>query len=89
MKEENNIIDAWLEEHGDKEIDQFIEKNLAIVEKVHSSLKAKGISVQAFAEMMGVSFTDVSKWLGGMYNLTLKDIVKMEFALGIELIAID
>lgn len=55
MKEEKNIIDAWLDEYGDKEINQFIEKNLAIVEKVKICLKAEGITKQAFADMMGKS----------------------------------
>ncbi len=86
MKEEKNIIDAWLDEHGDKEINQFIEKNLAIVEKVRIYLKAEGITKQAFADIMGKRPSEVSKWLGGSHNLTLKSIIKMECALGIDLI---
>jgi len=86
MKEDKNIIDVWLSEHGDAEINQFIDKNLAIVEKVRKYLKAEGISGQKFADMMGKKPSEVSKWLSGNHNLTLKIIIKMECTLGIELI---
>ncbi|MBK7427976.1 MAG: helix-turn-helix transcriptional regulator [Saprospiraceae bacterium] len=38
------------------------------------------------ADAMGQSPLEVSKWLGGLHNLTLENIVKMETALGIDLI---
>ena len=86
MKEKKNIIDAWLDEHGDAEINQFVEKNLAIIEKVRKYLKANHISSQDFAEKMGKRPSEISKWLSGNHNLTLKSIIKMECALGIDLI---
>lgn len=86
MNENKNIIDAWLSEHGDAEVNQFINKNLAIVEKVRRYLKLEGISGQKFANMMGKKPSEISKWLSGNHNLTLKSIIKMECALGIDLI---
>lgn len=88
MNEENNIIDSWLDQHGDGETDLFIDKNIAIVDRVVCSLKEKGISKQDFAAMMEIEPSELSKWLGGMHNLTLKSIIKMEYALGIDLIYI-
>jgi hypothetical protein len=38
---------------------------------------------------MGKKPSEVSKWLTGMQNLTLKSIIKMELALGVELININ
>ncbi len=81
-----NMLDKWLEEHGDPEIEQFIEKNLAITEKVRKALEDKEWSKTEFAEAMGKRPSEVSKWLSGMHNLTLKSIVKMERALQIDLI---
>lgn len=86
MKNEKNIITDWLDEHGDPEIEQFIEKNLAITEKVYKALEAKGWSKSYFAEAMGKNPSEVSKWLSGMHNLTMKSIIKMERVLGIDLI---
>lgn len=87
MEKEGNMITAWLDQYGNPEIEQFIEKNLAIVEKVNAVLREKGWSQAYFAkEILRKNPSEVSKWLTGMHNLTLKSIVKMEVALGIDLL---
>lgn len=86
MKKSKNTISSWLKEHGDPEIDKFIEKNLAITEKVRLAIEAKSWNNGDLANAMDKSPSEVSKWLSGMHNLTLKSIVKMELALGIDLI---
>ncbi|MEN8185962.1 MAG: helix-turn-helix transcriptional regulator [Bacteroidota bacterium] len=85
----NNIIDNWLDQHGDPEIAKLIEKNLAITEKVRAILKERNIKNNAFAEMLGKKPSELSKWLSGTHNLTLKSITKMEVALNIDLINIE
>jgi transcriptional regulator with XRE-family HTH domain len=86
MEREGRMISDWLDQYGDPEIYAFVEKNLAIVDKVHTVLETKGWSKAQLAEAMGKSPSEVSKWLSGMHNLTLKSIIKMEAALGIDLI---
>ena len=86
MDKKQNMIDSWLAEHGDQEINQFIDKNLDIVDKVHTVLKERGLSKADFAKLLGKKPSEVSRWLSGMHNLTLKSIIKMEQALGIDLI---
>lgn len=81
-----NTLDKWLEKNRDPEIDQFIEKNLAICEEVRLALEIKGWSKGQLADAMGKKPSEVSKWLSGMHNLTMKSIIKMELALGIDLI---
>ncbi len=81
-----NIIDNWLEKYGDPEIDSFIEKNLAITEKVRLAMEAKGWKAQDLAKAMNKKPSEVSRWLTGMHNLTLKSIIKLECALGMDLI---
>jgi len=71
----NSIISDWLAQNGDPEIDQFVEKNLAITEKVRNKLILKGWNNGDLAKAMGKSPSEVSKWLSGMYNLTLKSII--------------
>ena len=51
----NNILDNWLEANQNTEIDRFIERNLAITEKVCAVLKERGIKKKQFAEMLGKS----------------------------------
>jgi transcriptional regulator with XRE-family HTH domain len=88
MKKEGNIITSWLNQNRNPEIDKFIEKNLAITEKVRLAMELKGWKSQDLAKEMGKKPSEVSKWLTGMQNLTLKSIIKMELALGVELINI-
>lgn len=85
----NNIIDTWLEEHGDPEVDRLVERNLAITEKIHALLKERGLSQKEFADMLGKKPPEVSKWLSGTHNLTTKSIVKMEIVLGVDIINIE
>lgn len=89
MKNEGNLITDWLDQYGDPEIERFVEKNLAITEKVRLALEQKGWKSQDLANAMGKSPSEVSKWLTGMHNLTLKSITKIEIALGIDLINIE
>ena len=86
MKTEENMITNWLDQHGDPEIDKFIEKNLAIAVKVNAELRKRNWSQAKFADEIGKKPSEVSRWLTGTHNLTLKSIVKMEMALGIVLI---
>lgn len=86
MKKIKNNISDWLKENGDPEIESFIKKNLAISEKVRLAMEKKGWKSQDLAQAMGKSPSEVSKWLSGMHNLTLKSIIKMEQALGISLL---
>ncbi|HLW08042.1 MAG TPA: helix-turn-helix transcriptional regulator [Marinilabiliaceae bacterium] len=84
----NNSIDEWLDKNGDPEIESFIDKNLAITEKVRIAMENKGWKSQDLARAMDKNASELSKWLSGMHNLTLKSIIKMEIALGIDLIQV-
>ncbi|WP_417237058.1 MULTISPECIES: helix-turn-helix domain-containing protein [Flavobacteriaceae] len=86
---QNNIIDNWLNKNGNPEIARLVENNLALTEKINSILKERGIKKGEFAEMLGKNPSEVSKWLSGAHNLTMKSINKMEFVLGVDLINIE
>lgn len=88
MKTPKNTISNWLEEHGDPEIEQFVEKNMAISYQVHCILEEKGWSKSDFAQKLGKRPSEITKWLSGTHNLTLKSIIKMENVLGVSLIQI-
>jgi len=86
---QRNIIDKWLDENGNPEVARLVEKNLALTEKINSILKERGIQKGQFAEMLGKRPSEISKWLSGTHNLTMKSITKMEFVLGVDLINIE
>lgn len=81
-----NIISNWLSQNGNPEVAKLVERNLAIANKVLTILEEKGIKKSAFAEMLGKKPSEITKWLSGSHNLTMKSIVKMEVALNADLI---
>lgn len=83
---QENSLDNWLETNTNPEIDKFLERNLAITEKVNTVLKERGIKKGEFAKMLGKKPSEITKWLTGLHNLTLKSITKMEVALEINLL---
>lgn len=80
-----NKLNNWLEANNNPEIDRFIERNLEITQQVCIILKNRGIKKSEFAKMLDKNPSEVSKWLSGTHNLTLKSITKMEIALGVDL----
>ena len=86
MKRTKHNISDWLKENYNPEIESFIDKNFAITEKVRIAMEAKGWKSVDLAKAMDKSPSEVSKWLSGMHNLTLKSLVKMEQALDICLV---
>ncbi|MEG0851795.1 MAG: helix-turn-helix transcriptional regulator [Flavobacterium sp.] len=89
MKSEGNMITNWLDQYGDPEIERFVEKNLAITEKIRFALEQKGWKALDLAKALDKSPSEVSKWLTGMHNLTLKSITKLETVLGLDLISVE
>lgn len=64
----------------------YIKKNLAISERIIYILEQKGWSQEYFAEQLGIKTSEVSKWISGLHNITLKNITKMESVLGEDII---
>lgn len=89
MKQEGNMITDWLDQYGDPSIERFVEKNLAITENIRLALEQKGWKALDLAKALDKSPSEVSKWLTGMHNLTLKSITKLETVLGVDLINVE
>jgi transcriptional regulator with XRE-family HTH domain len=66
----------------------FIEKSLAIVNHIFNILERKSLKQKDFAFLLGKSEAEISKWLGGTHNLTLRTISKIEAVLGENIIEI-
>ena len=84
-----NTLDNWLNKNGSPAIDAFIEKNLAISNKVIAELKNQNINIEQFAKKLDKKPKKIAKWLSGQHNLSLTAITKMEAALGVDLINIE
>lgn len=60
----------------------FYELAFDVVDRVQELLEEKGLTQKDLAKMLGKSPSEVSKWLTGQHNLTLKSICAMEAVLG-------
>ncbi len=68
------------EEKVRPEAKRFIEKNLDLIEQINEILNLKGWSQKDFAQKLGKSESEISKWLSGLHNFTLQTISKIEAA---------
>jgi len=67
-------------------IDTYVNLSIDIALQVEKRLVEKGWTKREFAKQMGKSEAEVSKWLSGVHNLTLKSIAKMNNALGEDIV---
>lgn len=83
-----NLIDNWLNEFGDKEIEKLVSRNVAISNRIIKILKDKNMSRVEFADILGKKPSEISKLLSGRHNINIKTIVKMEVALKEDILSI-
>jgi len=80
-----NIIDNAFK-NIDPNNKKFVEKNTDIVEEIYKIFEEKDYSQQDLAELLDKHPSEISKYLSGLHNLTLRSITKMEIALGSDII---
>lgn len=68
------------------DVRRYIELSDDIAEHIHYVLEERGMSQKDLAEVLGKKESEISKWLSGKHNFTLKSISKIESALGIDLL---
>ncbi len=83
----NQLFKSILD-NAPKETDVFVEKYTSLVLRINQILKEKGISQKQLADSMDKKPSEISRWLSGGQNLTLRSIAKLEAELGETLIEI-
>lgn len=56
--------------------------SLDIAERLHNILDEKNMTQKDLADLMGKRESEVSRWLKGMHNFTMKTVAKLQVALG-------
>jgi transcriptional regulator with XRE-family HTH domain len=69
-------------------VDIFVQKYTDLVMRIHEILDEKGITQAALAASMDKKPSEISKWLSGEHNFTLRSIAKLEAELGEELLMV-
>jgi transcriptional regulator with XRE-family HTH domain len=70
------------------EVGIFVEFYTNLTMRVNSILKQKGITQKELAQSLGKQPSEISKWLSGEHNFTLRSIAKLQAELGEVLIEI-
>ena len=60
----------------------FVDKYAEIVVRINQLLREKNFTQKDLAEKMEKNPSEISKWLGGNHNFTLRSIAKLEAELG-------
>lgn len=61
----------------------------SVSDKIASILKSRKMTQKELARIMGKSEAEVSVWLSGQHNFTLKTLAKLSLALGTDIISVD
>jgi hypothetical protein len=70
------------------ETDKFVSKNIEIINRVYEILEIKAWTLKDLSRRMGKPETEINKWLTGLHNFSLKNIIKLEIALESEIITV-
>jgi len=73
----SELVDKFLSETP-KEFEYFIQHSMDISVKIIELLKKHKLTQREIAAKLGKSESEISKWLSGNHNLTLKSIAKLE-----------
>lgn len=80
MKEKSRITKNFFEDLK-PEYESLVNLSVEISDRIEEILNRRGISQKQFAELLGKSESEISKWLSGMHNFTIKSIVRIEAVL--------
>ena len=70
------------------EIQKETSFGFAVSDKIHALLTDKGMTQKELAKKMGKTEAEVSVWLSGQHNFTLRTLAKISVVLGEDLIQI-
>lgn len=73
---------------GPKHLDIYTNKSMDILERIHDIMKEKNINQKELADLLGKKESEVSKWINGVQNFTIKTISKIEEALDEEILVV-
>jgi transcriptional regulator with XRE-family HTH domain len=84
MKQTNAFLEAV--KNIPPEIYKETSFSFAVSEKIHRLLTDKGMTQKDLARKMGKTEAEVSVWLSGQHNFTLRTLAKISVILGEDLI---
>jgi transcriptional regulator with XRE-family HTH domain len=69
-----------------QEIDKFVTRSFDIVDRIHEILSGKNLDQKDLAILLGKQESEISKWMTGTHNFTIKTIARIEQVLDCSII---
>lgn len=69
-----------------KDVEIFVRLYADIVKRINQILREKGMSQKELAESLDKKQSEISKWLNGDHNFTLRSLAKIQAELGEDII---
>ena len=70
------------------EIDLFVTRSFDIVDRIHEILTFKQLDQKDLAALLGKKESEISKWMSGTHNFTIKTIARIEKVLGSSIVKV-
>ena len=67
---------------------RLVSKMLDVADRIQAVLQQKGMSQKDLAVALHKSESEISKWVSGTHNLELKTIIRIEDALGEDILTV-
>lgn len=64
----------------------FVDLSFSVADRIDAALKERGMTQKQLAQAMGKTENEVSRWVGGTHNFTLKTIAKISSVLNVDLL---
>lgn len=71
-----------------KEISTFVGWSFGISDRIDARIKEMGLTQKEFAQKMGKTEAEVSRWLSGTHNFTIKTLAKISALIEEDLIKV-
>jgi predicted transcriptional regulator len=71
-----------------KDVSLQVGWSFGISDKIDARIKEMGLTQKEFAKLVGKSEPEVTRWLSGTHNFTLKTLAKISAVLGEDLIVV-
>ncbi len=79
--EEYNQIVASIPDHIQQEVDM----QMAVSNRIYELMTEKGLTKSEFARAIGKRPCEISKWLSGQHNFTIKTLALLSSFFGVQL----
>jgi transcriptional regulator with XRE-family HTH domain len=82
----NTLADLLAKAPALEDEKRFVDKSLQLAGLITGAMQRQGLTQKALADMLGKQESEVSRWLTGLHNFTLKTLTRLEAVLGEDLV---